>query len=274
MIKSKSKQTIPNMSWMCSSGLTQTNVPQTLLVINSGATIHFSSNQDLLQSIKVTKLMTIYCGGSTFDHAMVGSIINELKHLSLPRGRICIAKKGIANLLSMDKMVKEGYHVTMDSNVENTINIYNEDGSYIKFVCVQDGLYCINLNNNGEYTNFLTTVSKQKDHFSDVDNKKATLVRHIQECLCLPFDIDLADATDKGGIKDCDIDRRHIKITNVIFRPAKAAVEGKTVQRRNRVPRDSSVITSIPPSIIERYGMVTLGIDMLHINKRLYHCYL
>ena len=55
------------------------------------------------------------------------------------------------------------------------INIYNEDESYIKFVCVQDGLYCINLDSSGEYTNFLTTVSKQKDHFSDVDKKRAAL---------------------------------------------------------------------------------------------------
>ena len=75
----------------------------------------------------------------------------------------------------MGKLVKEGYRVTMDSDVENAINVYNEDGSYIKFVCVQDGLHCINLDNSGEYINFLTTVSEQKDHFSDVDNKRATL---------------------------------------------------------------------------------------------------
>ena len=34
--------------------------------------------------------------------------------------------------------------------------------------------------------------------------------------------------------------------------------------------RDSSLITNIPSSIIERYGSVTLGIDVLHINKRPY----
>ena len=31
--------------------------------------------------------------------------------------------------------------------------------------------------------------------------------------------------------------------------------------------RDSSMILSIPPSIIDRYGNVVLGIDVLHINK-------
>ena len=47
----------------------------------------------------------------------------------------------------------------MDSDVENAINVYNNDGSYIKFVYVQDGLYCVNLDSSGEYTNFLTTVA-------------------------------------------------------------------------------------------------------------------
>ena len=102
------------MSGMCGSGLTRANVPQTSLAIDSGATIHFFSNKDLLQSVKVTKAVKIHCGGSTFDHVMVGQICNKLKHLSLPKGKICIAKNGIANLLSMGKLMKEGYQVTMD----------------------------------------------------------------------------------------------------------------------------------------------------------------
>ena len=36
------------------------------------------------------------------------------------------------------------------------------------------------------------------------------------------------------------------------------------------MPRDTSMILGIPPSIIERYGYVSLGIDVLHINKRPY----
>ena len=95
-------------------------------------------------------------------------------------------------------------------------------------------MYCINLDSSGEYTNLLTTVAQQKDHFSDVDNKRAALAQYIQECLCLLSNVDLTDAIDKGGIKECGIVRRHIKIANIIFGPAKVAVEGKTVQRKTR----------------------------------------
>ena len=148
----------------------------------------------------------------------------------------------------------------MDSDVENIINVFNEDGSCIKFVCVNDGLYCINLEDSGEQVNCLTTVSEQKGPFSDADNNRADLARYIQECLCLPSDKDFAEAIDTGGIKECGIDRRHIKITNIIHGPAKAAIEGKTIQQTNKMPRDSGLITNIPPSILERYGMVTLGL--------------
>ena len=120
---------------------------------------------------------------------------------------------------------------------------------------------------SGKYKNFLTTVADQKDSFSDVNNKKATLARYIQKCMGLPSDVDHADAIDKGGVKECGIDRRHIKIANIIYGPAQVAVEGKTVQRKNKMVHDSSLITNIPSSIIERYESVTLEIDVLHINK-------
>ena len=233
MLESR-RQIIPNMSWIGGNGKTRANVSQTSLAINSGATVHFFSNKELLQSIKPIKKMKIHCGGSIFDQCMAGRICKELQHLPLPRKKMYIATDGIANLLSMGRLVEEGFHVTMYSDVENAINVYNEDWSYIKFVCVQNGLYCINLDNSGGCTNFLTMVSKQKEHFAGVDNKKAALARYVQECLCLPSDVDLADvdlanAIEKGGIKECGIDQRHIKIANIIYGLAKAAIEGKTV---------------------------------------------
>ena len=50
--------------------------------------------------------------------------------------------------------------IVAETDVENVINVYNDDGSYIKFIRVQNGLYCINLDDSGDCTNFLTTVSE------------------------------------------------------------------------------------------------------------------
>ena len=175
MIESTSRQIIPNMNWMGRNGRTRANISQISLATDIGATGHFFSNPKLLRSIKTIKTTKIHCGGTSFDQCEAGLIRKELQHFPLPRKKIFLAKDEIANLLSLGKLVKESFRVTMDSDVENAINVYNEDGLYIKFVCVQDGLYCIDLGGNGGYTNFLTTVSEQKEHFSDVDNKKAAL---------------------------------------------------------------------------------------------------
>ena len=80
--------------------------------------------------------MAIHCGRTTFDQSMIGHLCDKLKHFPLPKGEVCVAKDGIANLLSTGKLVKEGYRVQMDSDVEHAITVFNEDGSYIKFVCV------------------------------------------------------------------------------------------------------------------------------------------
>ena len=131
-----SRQIISSMNWVSGSGLTRANVSPTTLAIDSGATIYFFSNKELLHLIKPIKKMKIHCGWLTFDQCHAGRIRKELERLPLPRKKFYIATDGIANLISMEKLVEEGYRVTMDSDMENAINVYNEDGSYIKFVCV------------------------------------------------------------------------------------------------------------------------------------------
>ena len=52
MIESTSRKIVSRMNWNGNSGVTRVNVPQTSLALDSGATIHFFSNQELLQAIK------------------------------------------------------------------------------------------------------------------------------------------------------------------------------------------------------------------------------
>ena len=95
--------------------------------------------------------------------------------------------------------------------------------------------------------------------------KQEKKARYIQECLGFPSDIYLANGIENGNIQDCGFDRRHIKIANEIEGPSKHAVAGKSVQRKSKMPRESSRL-SIPPSILRRYGEVTIGVDYFYIN--------
>ena len=70
----------------------------------------------------------------------------------------------------MGKLVEEGYRGTVDSNVENAINVYNDNRSYIKFICVQNRLYCIDLDNSGDHciNNFTIHLLLTLDHSLEV----------------------------------------------------------------------------------------------------------
>tara|TARA_B110001450_G_C17463727_1_gene417277 strand:+ start:106 stop:537 length:432 start_codon:yes stop_codon:yes gene_type:complete len=143
----------------------------------------------------------------------------------------------------------------MDLDVGNAINVFNKDGLYVKFMCAEGGLYLLDIDDG------YTTVSEQQGNFSALDNKRAEHTRYIQKCLCLPSDVNCANALDKGGIQECGINRQHIKIANIIWGLPKASIKGKTVQRTNKMPRESGIITHIPPTISEQYGKVALGVS-------------
>ena len=82
--------------------------------MDNDATIHFLSNQELLQAIKESNsLMKIHCVGTTFNQAVFGRLRNKSKYLPLSNGDVYIVKDGTANLLCMENLVTEGYRVQM-----------------------------------------------------------------------------------------------------------------------------------------------------------------
>jgi len=60
-----SKQIFPRVNFNSTNGVTRANVPQTTLAIDSGATIHFFSNPELLKLIReIINKFTVHCGGN------------------------------------------------------------------------------------------------------------------------------------------------------------------------------------------------------------------
>ena len=159
------------------------------------------------------------------------------------------------------------YRVCFDSAAENAFYVFKDDRSQIKFERRKNGLYMLEVDDELDPINLLT-VQDQMKQFSEIDVKKATLVRYIQKCLCLPADLDLANSLDTSGvIQDCEIDQCHVTIANEIYGHNKHALQGKTLQRANTMLKDSSYL-GISPSILEHYYKeVSLGVDVLFINK-------
>ena len=56
-------------------------------------------------------------------------------------GDVPFSKEGIANLLSMAKLVDNGFRIYMDTNVDDAIYVYTLDKRVNKFIQSRNGLY-------------------------------------------------------------------------------------------------------------------------------------
>ena len=257
-IQSKEARSGPNKT-------TRGNISLNALVLDSGASLHLFANAAMLQNIRpATKPTPIHCGGKSWFNNQVGDLCDDLKALPLPQDELHLHEDGVANLVSL-ALLSKSHRIFLDSRIDNAFYVYKDNGEYIRFKLESNGLYCLHVDDGSSPTTLLTTVEEEKKLFSALDVKRATLARYIQDCLCLPSDEDFAHGLETGAIKECGVSRRNINIAKAIFGPNKHSVQGKTVQRTNRMPREDQIL-GVPPSILKHYSEVTVGIDVMHVN--------
>jgi hypothetical protein len=129
----------------------------------------------------------------------------------------------------------------------------------------KNNLYCLHVDDGSSPHVFLTTADGNSKSYSDLDVRRATLARDIQNRLALPSDIDFANSLENGTIQECGINRRDIRVAKDIFGPNGHSLEGKTVQRKSKLARSDEVL-DLPNFIMDKYISVTLGIDVMHVN--------
>jgi hypothetical protein len=261
-------QLIPKAKKVRSVGDTKVHrgsIPLNTLVLDSGATVNLMNNPSFLKNIKETSTaITIHCGGATVLNNQVGEICDELRNLPLPTKDYFFHPTGVANLLSLARVSKE-HRVVLDTAIENAFYVYADDGSYIKFELNKNNLYCLHVDDGSSPHTFLTTVDGKSKSYSDLDVRRATLARDIQNRLVLPSDVDFANSLENGTIQECGINRRDIRIAKDIFGPNGNSLEGKTVQRKSKLARSDEVL-DLPRHIVDKYTNVTLAIDVMHVN--------
>jgi hypothetical protein len=186
-------------------------------------------------------------------------------HLFLSEGYYYYPK-GVANILSL-AMVAATKRVVMDSAIDNVIYVFNEDGSYIRFACTSNGMYCIDINTDEDDHVVLAhqTVESESAHFSAIYCRRAAKVCELQEVLACPSDVDLANAVEHNVIGNNPFTRQDIQIAKKIYGPDVPIMKGKTVKNKSKMPRGDEV-TDIPPSSIKEYSEVHLSIDVMHVN--------
>ena len=110
----------------------------------------------------------------------------------------------------------------------------------------------------------ITTVDGQKKRYSDLDVRRATAARKLQDIVGYPSNKEFMKMIDNNLITNCAVTHRDVLIARDIFGPSIDMIKGKAVRQQPGHVREDTF--PVPPYILRTYGTVTISIDIFHVN--------
>jgi hypothetical protein len=109
--------------------------PRATIALDSGSSIHIFKDTFLLTDIisDDKRSIGVRTTESRFRVNQIGRICDDLSTLPLPSEGYYYYPKGVANLLSL-AMIADTKRVVMDTAIGDAIYVFNEVGTYMRFV--------------------------------------------------------------------------------------------------------------------------------------------
>lgn len=242
--------------------------------MDNAASIMLMFNGVLLDTISTLHNPNIiHAGSGNFQANQTGLLTKVLYHLLLPKEGYHFHPDAMANLVSM-VVVFDHHGIVMDTDVNNAIYMFNDDGTYIQFQQMKHNIYSMHFGKTAETEHcYFTTVKGMEMQYSVLDKKRVILVWYLQERLRFPSDIDLSNAINYNTLDSCQFNHRDIQITNKIYGPSVASVKERSTKQENEMKR-SYIITDISKDILNAYGKIHLDIDIMFVNKCVYFTFI
>ena len=149
---------------------------------------------------------------------MIVSLTRALNKLSLPGGPYYLTDNNDVNKVSLALLSKE-YWVVYDLAIDNAFNVFNEDGSYIRFRrCPKTLVYSLDITKSSHQVTTTTVVTEedQKKHYSPLECTRAKAVRDVQHALLCPNDIDLIHNIENNVVGHNDFTKKDVKVVTGI----------------------------------------------------------
>jgi hypothetical protein len=228
------------------------------LLLDSQASINIISNPAMVTNIRPHPESHV-----ARVHFNRGSVVLDTIADMNGYGTVWFYPDGIANCLSL-ALVSDRYRVTLDTSIAQSFFVHREDGSTRRFdrssTC---NLYYCDVRQQEEFV-LVTTIDGKKMNYSNLDFKRATAARHLQNSLMYHSTKELLKMIDNNMIKNCGVTRRDVLIAEDIFGVNTHIIKGKTV--RSKTPHVRENMPPVPPEILRNYGDVSLSMDVYYIN--------
>ena len=179
-------------------------------------------------------------------------------------GTVWYHPNGIANILSLSRVKKNGCEVTYNSSDKNEFHVLKLDGKTRVFKESEHGLFYMDTSTKQEVT-LVNTVADNKAKYTSRDYSCALMARNIQKIIGRPSTQAFIKIVNNNQLPNCPITSRNIMVTEKIFGPDVGSLKGKTV--RHTSDRVDLQIFDILASIMSDYQNVTLGGDIMFVNK-------
>ena len=152
------------------------------ILLDTGSTTSVFNNKKMLLNVRKSKKnLRAYSNGGSQDSNLEGDFPGMFKVWYNP--------SSMMNILSF-KDVRKHFRITMDTDVENVINVHMKCGKVLKFEEVESGLYLLHTNNitskKVSAYSFLTLVKSNKANFTSRQIKRSDMARNFRKFLGYP----------------------------------------------------------------------------------------
>ena len=231
-------------------------IPTTWILLDNQATTDIFGNANLLDDIhEVTAPLYI--------HGITGVLMITQQGTLPGHGTVWYHPQVSVNILSMAKL-KQQYHITYDSGKENAFIVREHDNTKTKYIFHEsyDGLYYHEVNSTQHI--YITTVTENKQKYSQSDVKRADGVRALQKIIGHPTARQLSYLLDHHLIPNSPFTSHDVRRAEQIYGPDLGNLKGKTTRRNP--PTVDQVMQYCPDTIIDQYGNVMLSADIMYVN--------